>query len=224
MTCVILFGGKGSRLKDLHRDNKCFIEVDGKPICYHVVKNLLKSFKKEDLILITNSMDVRNLDSVLFGFFKYHFKIKKQRKPIGVSHAIYSAIKNENLKSFFVCLGDFYSEEIHKFIKKSDDRNIIFLNKVANPQDYGVFDFKTNKIIEKPNQFVSLYAVRGFYKFDDSFIEKFKKTKKSDRNEFEIVDVINQYNSVSHFIIKKVFDLGSRKGLIQFKKIFIFES
>lgn len=217
MKCVVLFGGKGTRLKSRHRSNKCLITINKKPICFYVINNLLKSFKKEDLVIVTNTNQIEKIKKILKKHFNFEFKIIGQKSPEGISHAAYLAVRNEQ-KGFYLCLGDFYSIEIHKIIKKSKSSRFIILNKVNNPENYGVFDFKTSKVIEKPKEFVSKYAVRGFYKFDKTFCSKFKNTKKSKRNEFEIIDIINQYNNMSNFKIKKVIDLGSIEGLSNFQK------
>lgn len=217
MKCVVLFGGRGTRLKSRHRSNKCLIKVNQKPICFYVVSNLLKSFKKEELIIVTNFDQVSQIKNILKKYFNFEFKVIGQKKPAGISHAACLAAKKIK-EEFFLCLGDFYSKEIHSIIKKSQNKNFIILNKVNNPEHYGVFDFKTSKVFEKPKEFISYYAVRGFYKFDKTFVNKFKKTKKSKRNEFEIIDIINQYKNISYFKIKKAIDLGSIKGIEEFER------
>ena len=58
-------------------------------------------------------------------------------------------------------------------------------------------------IIEKPSQYISNDAVIGVYIFDSNFKNHFQKLKKSTRNEFEIVDLIKDYqleNIDSHYV------------------------
>lgn len=88
MKCVVLFGGKGTRLKKQHRSNKCLIKIDKKPICFYVVSNLLRSFKKEDLIIVTNTNQVEKINKTLKKYFNFKFKIIGQKKPEGISHSV----------------------------------------------------------------------------------------------------------------------------------------
>ena len=52
---------------------------------------------------------------------------------------------------------------------------------------------KISDIIEKPEEYVSNDAVIGLYIFDNTFSDKFKKISKSNRGEYEIVDIIKEY-------------------------------
>ena len=72
----------------------------------------------------------------------------------------------------------------------------IFLKKVPNPGEYGVAAFNGRKIcriVEKPKDPPSDYAVVGFYLYDNSVFDIIKTLKPSKRNEFEISDVNNIY-------------------------------
>ena len=218
MKCVVLFGGEGRRVNKQDVSNKCLIPVNNKPICFYVVENLLKSFKPEDLILVTNGFLLEDLNSILRKHFNYDFNIIPQYFSEGVSHAIFLCEKALNKESFFVCLGDFYSKEIHGLID-NQDYPFLTLNKVSNPEKYGVYDFIKNIVVEKPKTHISDYAVRGFYRFDHSFFSKFKNTKKSSRNEFEIVDIINQYKNILTKEINDVIDLGSNEGIHQLESL-----
>ena len=82
--------------------------------------------------------------------------------------------------------------------------NAIFGVPVKNPEAYGVMKFKEEshnhleysaleKVVEKPAEFVSNFAVPGVYFFDNRVVEKAKNVKPSARGELEIVDVINSY-------------------------------
>ena len=73
----------------------------------------------------------------------------------------------------------------------------IILHKVSKPELFGVAKINKKKeilsIVEKPNFFVSDYAITGLYFFDKNVIKYSKKLKKSSRGELEIVDLLNFY-------------------------------
>ena len=50
------------------------------------------------------------------------------------------------------------------------------------------------KIIEKPKKYISDLAITGLYLFDNKVVKYSKKLKPSNRNEYEIVDLLKKYN------------------------------
>ena len=98
-------------------------------------------------------------------------------------------------------MGDnfFYGQGIENTLVEASlkGRNTIFGYKVKNPKDYGVVKFnkkrKAIKLIEKPNKFISNYAVAGIYFYDNKVVEYAKKLKKSSRGELEITDLNKIY-------------------------------
>ena len=52
---------------------------------------------------------------------------------------------------------------------------------------------RAQKIVEKPKDWVSDYAVTGLYIFDNRVVEFAKNVKPSPRGELEIVDLQNAY-------------------------------
>jgi len=88
---------------------------------------------------------------------------------------------------------DDFSEEIKSF--KSGAK--IFAKKVSDPERFGVvkFDenFKAEKIIEKPKEYLSNFAVTGLYVYDNKVIEISKTMEPSERGELEITSVNNAY-------------------------------
>lgn len=124
-------------------------------------------------------------------------------------------------------LGDniFHGANFESIIKVSATfKNYIYGVKVKNPSDYGVMKFKKNsewlvKIVEKPKEFVSDYAVPGLYFFDDTVSDRAKRVKPSARGELEIVDIINSYikeNKMSYRFLENIiwFDCGTHDHLL----------
>ena len=72
----------------------------------------------------------------------------------------------------------------------------IFLKEVDDPQRFGVATLdgdKVTKIVEKPKEPESSYAVIGIYMYDNTVFEIIKTLNPSGRGELEITDVNNAY-------------------------------
>lgn len=217
MKCVVLFGGRGTRMSSLSEGkNKALIDIQGKPVAWYILENLKKHFK--EILIITTPEDQNTFYDLSKRFQGVTVSI--QPKPEGVPEALnysHPFLKGEDF--FSLCLGDFYSPEFSTVLTKfkKDPGSYLTLNPVSHPEKYGVFDPKTHKIQEKPLHPPSNLAVRGFYILPTSCLQNISSLQKSPRGELEIVDLINQlnFNTVQ---IEKVFDLGSISGLELFKK------
>ena len=69
-------------------------------------------------------------------------------------------------------------------------------------------------LVEKPVNFLSNDAVIGLYIFDSNFCNHFKNLQKSNRGEFEIIDIIKEYNlenTITNYVGRGTawFDMGS---------------
>jgi len=113
---------------------------------------------------------------------------------------------------------DDFSEEIKNF--KSGGK--IFAKKVADPSRFGVVDFssgKAKRIVEKPKEFISDFAVTGLYLFDSRAAEIAKNLKPSARGELEITDVNNWYLEKGELEVAKVdgawIDAGTFDSLLE---------
>ena len=70
------------------------------------------------------------------------------------------------------------------------------LKEVEDPQRFGVAEIVEDRIVgveEKPKNPKSNLCITGIYVYDKSVFSYIKNLKKSDRNEYEITDVNNQY-------------------------------
>ncbi len=200
---VILAGGYGTRLFPLTKViNKHFLPIFDKPMIYYSLSILLL-FKIENISIVCNPEDEKQYINLLGNGEEFGVNISYaiQNKPEGIPHGIKTGIKNFPEEDFLVILGDNFLygreffEDFQETINKTDGASI-FCQKVVNPEDYGVALLKNDlleKLVEKPKNHVSDNAIIGLYKFDDRFNELFKNLKKSDRNEFEIIDILYEY-------------------------------
>ena len=116
---------------------------------------------------------------------------------------LYNCEKFINGENIALILGDnfFYSQSLTKKLRQCVKLKVgakVFLHPVKNPSQYGIAKISKNKIVkivEKPKKYFSNLAVTGLYFFDKNVCEYSKKLKPSKRNELEIVDLLNKYNS-----------------------------
>lgn len=155
--CVILVGGKGSRLgKITAKFPKPMLEVNDEPFLFYLIKQA-KSFGFKKILLlaghaseqIENYINNLKLDNISID-------IKKEQTPLGTGGALvnaYNYLDNE----FFLMNGDSIIEgnwlSINKFLDDSNDIAIALV-KMKDCRRYGTVSLKDNKVtdfIEKNN-------------------------------------------------------------------------
>jgi len=199
MKGIILAGGKGTRLYPITKAiSKQLLPVYNKPMIYYPINTLIEIGIK-DILIITTPEDLIYFKNLLKNNddFNLNFEFKVQKKPNGIAEAF--IIGEDFIQNESVCLilGDnlfFNSKSITKNNLKKSSK--IFVKKVENPNSYGVLEVFNNvpKLIhEKPQEFISNFAVTGLYIYTSSVIDKVKKLIPSKRGELEITDLNNLY-------------------------------
>ncbi len=199
MKGIILAGGKGTRLYPITKAiSKQLLPVYNKPMIYYPI-NTLKEIGIKDILIITTPEDQIYFQNLLKNNndFNLNFEFKVQNRPNGIAEAF--LIGEEFIHNEDVCLilGDnlfFNSMSITKKQLKKSSR--IFVKKVKNPNSYGVLEVindSPTSIHEKPQEFISNFAVVGLYMYTSLVIEKVKNLNPSKRGELEITDLNNIY-------------------------------
>ena len=146
---------------------------------------------------------------------------------MGIPHGISSALDVKNYEKFICALGDnfifgqnFYSK-LHNYFNENTEATV-FTQHVKDPERFGVAELSENNekilsLVEKPKKLISNNAVIGLYIFDSKFQENFKNTSVSSREEFEIIDIIKNYelSNVKHHGIGRGtawFDMGTTES------------
>ena len=225
---VILAGGNGTRLYPLtYSISKQVLPVYDKPLLLYPIQTVLDAGVDEIIFIIKPDQyyNYKHLIKKLQLPVKYN--IVMQEDPNGLAQAFILAEEYITGHSVVLALGDniFYSDTLNEDLANIlPDENIIFGYKVNNPNAYGVAAFDDNgaliDVVEKPIDAPSNYAIPGLYFFDDTVVEKAKNCKKSDRGEYEIVDVIKQYIAEKNISIYKLdkgaawFDCGTIDDLL----------
>jgi glucose-1-phosphate thymidylyltransferase len=205
---IILAGGNGSRLHPLtYGVSKQLLPVYDKPMIHYPVSLMLQADIRDILIIVSNEYYIPLFKKSLIKV-SANISYIVQDAPLGLAQAF--ILGEEFIGDDNVCLmlGDniFHGENFGNILKQAKGmKNFIFGVKVKNPSDYGVMKFETTdactyleyeklvEVVEKPIEFVSVYAVPGIYFFDNSVATRAKQVKPSARGELEIVDVINSY-------------------------------
>jgi glucose-1-phosphate thymidylyltransferase len=202
---IILAGGAGTRLHPLTKTtSKQLLPVYDKPMIYYPLTTLMLAGMR-DILIITTPSDQQKFKDLLGDGSQFGISISyaAQEKPNGLAEAFIigeNFIKNEACS---LILGDnlFYGSDLDRILQNVNKQYFngatVFAYHVKNPQDYGVvyFDEHKNvvKIIEKPKEPESNYAVTGLYFYDNTVVEKAKTIKPSARGELEITDLNNLY-------------------------------
>jgi|TARA_B110000093_G_C12946129_1_gene400249 glucose-1-phosphate thymidylyltransferase len=202
---IILAGGSGTRLSPLTKAvNKQLLPIYDKPLVFYPLSILMLANIK-NILIIVNPGQIENFKSLLGDGKRFGIKIqyKIQKKPKGLADAFIlgkSFIKKDNVA---LILGDnfFYGQSLTDKLEKSLSHNNgarIFLKNVKTPENFGVAKIiknKIEKIVEKPRNYISNYAITGLYFFDNKVVNYAKKLKPSKRGEIEITDILNIYKN-----------------------------
>lgn len=207
MKGIILAGGSGTRLYPITQAlSKQLLPVYDKPMIYYPLSVLMLAGIKDILIITTpedNSMFVRLLrDGSHLGI---NITYAIQEKPEGLAQAF--VIGEEFIGNDDVCLilGDniFHGQGLSDLLKNSISRlktsklATVFGYQVRDPERYGVAGFdefgNVTSIEEKPKSPKSSFAVVGLYFYPNDVIHLAKNISKSDRGEYEITTINQEY-------------------------------
>lgn len=200
MRGIILSGGSGTRLRPLTKiTSKQLLPIYHRPMIYYPLNTLIQAGIKEILIIVAPERAGDYLNLLGSGKeFGVKFTYEIQDHPEGIAQAFLigdNFIDNEDVA---LILGDnIFADNFAEEIKNFKGGAKIFAKKVTDPERFGVVKFdsqmKAEKIVEKPKEYLSDYAVTGLYVYDKRVLEAVKAINPSDRGELEITDVNNWY-------------------------------
>ena len=209
MKGVILAGGTGSRLYPLTRiTNKHLLPIYDRPMVTYGIEALVKAGVTEIMVvtggthageflrLLGNGHD-HGIDRLLYAY---------QERPGGIAEALGLAERFVEGDRLVVMLADNIVERsiapaVENFADQDKGARIL-LSRVADPshlRHLGVPELDSNgrvlRIIEKPEDPPSTYAVTGIYFYDSTVFDVIPTLKPSGRGELEITDVNNWFVS-----------------------------
>jgi glucose-1-phosphate thymidylyltransferase len=207
MKGVILAGGTGSRLHPLTRiTNKHLLPIFDRPMISYAIEALVKAGVSE-IMLVTGGTHAGEFLRLLgngheFGIERLFYAY--QDKAGGIAEALGLAERFVDGDRCIVLLGDNIFERsikgcVDAFAKQAAGARVV-LSKEKDPEhlrNLGVAQFKGDKrierIIEKPQNPPSEFAVTGVYFYDETVWRVLPELKPSGRGELEITDVNNWY-------------------------------
>lgn len=202
MKGIILAGGRGTRLYPLTKvTNKHLLPVGKEPMIFHPVKQLVSAGLKQ-ILVVTSTNHMGDIVKVLGSGkdFECEFTFLVQEEPKGIAHALALAENFAGNDKIVVFLGD----NVFEYSIKPSVRNFknqkkgarVLLKKVNDPDRYGIAAMDEEHILEieeKPSSPKTDYAVVGVYMYDSEVFDILKNIKASDRGEYEITSVNNEY-------------------------------
>ena len=213
MKGIILHGGSGTRLRPLtHTGPKQLLPIANKPMSQYALEDL-RNAGITDIAIIIGDIFPEKVKEFYGDGSKFGVKITYvyQDEPKGISHAIGLCKEFIGNDKFCVYLGDNILRkgliDYAKKFKESDSTTFILLCEVDEPERFGIAEILENKIIkivEKPKNPSSNFAIIGVYFLTPMIFEIIEKLKPSWRGELEITDalqLINQKQSIEYDIV-----------------------
>jgi glucose-1-phosphate thymidylyltransferase len=204
---VILAGGTGSRMYPLTRiTNKHLLPIYDQPMICYAIDALVRAGVNE-LMLVTGGTHAGEFFRLLgngqeHGIHRLFYAY--QERPGGIAEALGLAHHFVEGDKVVVMLADNVFERslrpaVEAFERQNGGARILLslLEDANHLRHLGVVEFdggrRVRRIVEKPEDPPSTFAVTGVYFYDGSVFDVIPTLKPSGRGELEITDVNNHY-------------------------------
>ena len=204
---VILAGGTGSRMYPLTRiTNKHLLPIYDRPMICYAIDALVRAGVNE-LMLVTGGTHAGEFFRLLgngqnYGIHRLFYAY--QERPGGIAEALGLAHHFVEGDRVVVMLADNVFERslrpaVEAFERQGGGARILLsrLEDADHLRHLGVVEFdggrRVRRIVEKPDDPPSAFAVTGVYFYDGTVFEVIPTLRPSNRGELEITDVNNYY-------------------------------
>jgi glucose-1-phosphate thymidylyltransferase len=197
MKALITAGGRATRMRPItHTLNKHLIPLANKPLLWNALEKIAECGITE--VIININPGETELQKSIGDGSRWGLKVSYLEQvggPKGVAHIIKNAQSVLGNEPFLFYLGDnIILGSLKNFVKEFEDRDLdcmLALSRVKDPQRFGVpviEDGKIVKVIEKPENPPSDFAVAGIYIYSPMIFQAAAAIEPSARGEYEISD------------------------------------
>ncbi|WP_159881065.1 sugar phosphate nucleotidyltransferase [Paenibacillus puerhi] len=229
MKGIILAGGTGTRLRPLTSIvNKHLLPVGKYPMIHYAMMQMVEAGIEQVLLIIGKQSAGLYADYIGSGQswgLQVRFGIQEEAGGIAQALGLAEAFVHPGDK-LMVLLGDnLFQDTLREAVQAfaiSGQGAHVFLKQVEDPCRYGVAELaagRITRIVEKPEQPPSGYAVTGAYLYDSTVFDIIRTLQPSERGELEITDVNNAYASQGLLAYSVVegwwIDAGTHRSLLE---------
>jgi glucose-1-phosphate thymidylyltransferase len=211
--------------------SKQLLPVYDKPMIYFPLSTLMLAGIR-DVLIITTPHDQPLFQGLLSDGSRLGIRISYgvQPRPEGLAQAFLIGRDFIGGEGCALVLGDniFYGHELTLHLKRAVARDTgatIFAYWVRDPERYGVVSFSAEgeplRLVEKPKQPDSPYAVTGLYFYDRNVVDLAASLSPSARGELEITDLNRLYLERGELHVERLgrgfawLDTGTKEALHQ---------
>ncbi len=227
---IILAGGSGTRLYPITMGvSKQLLPIYDKPMIYYPLSVLMLAGIRE-IAIITTPDDQAQFQRLIGDGSQWGLAIEwiVQPSPDGLAQAYLLAEDFLAGAPSAMVLGDniFFGADLPKALARADaqtEGGTVFGYRVVDPERYGVVAFdgdRVSRIIEKPKNPPSNFAVTGLYFLDGSAPQRAAKVTPSERGELEITSLLEAYLADDALTVEKMgrgyawLDTGTHASLL----------
>lgn len=204
MKALIAAGGHATRLRPITwTTNKHLIPLANKPMLWHVIDKIVAA-GITDIIINVNPGEVESMKAVFGDGSAWNASISYLEQTggaRGVAHVVANAEEHLKGHKFLFFLGDnIILGSINRFVERFQHEGLdcmLAFSHVKDPQRFGVPEFNTDgslkRILEKPCDPPSQFAVTGIYLYNEDYFDAFSQINPSSRGEYEISDINTWY-------------------------------
>lgn len=231
---MILSGGTGTRLRPItHTSAKQLIPIANKPVLFYALEAVSDAGVNNVGIIVGDTKDEVKVAVGDGSQWGVNVTYIEQDAPRGLAHTVIISESFLGEDSFVMFLGDNLIKDgitslVREFEKEKPNAQIL-LARVREPERFGVAELKDGKVVrlvEKPKEHISDYALVGVYMFDKNIFEAVNAIKPSWRDELEITDAL-QYMVDKGLTVKPHIidgwwkDTGKREDILEANRIML---